>query len=350
MNDGNEYIHMVEVKKGGGGPTPTPTQTGTASTIQGSVTLQRPGKPAPDPSWQVPLTVKIGSIPYAVTTDQSGNFTLSGLTPGTYDILVKNVHTLSNVRRNHTLVSGPNLIHMGELKEGDANNDDTVNSSDFLLLRDSYFKSAGQPGFVDGADFNEDNLVNSSDFLLMRNSYFQSGPVELSGAQQTGAGTLTKPPAFGTVGIAIEPESTTVAVDGQFDLDVHVDAGTEGVVAADVYVTVDPKALEVVAIQDGQTLPVLAKYYDNGTGTVGIGAGTLGLPVTGSFVLATLSFRAKVGAEGGVTDVAFSLTAPRQTVVKDGDGRNLLGTSNDGSVNIINVATYSIFLPSVVRY
>jgi len=46
-------------------------------------------------------------------------------------------------------------------------------------LRGSYFKSAAQAGFVDGADFNEDGVVNSSDFLLLRSNYFMSGPVAL---------------------------------------------------------------------------------------------------------------------------------------------------------------------------
>ena len=175
MGDGDEFVSFVEVSKDVGvGPT--------TATIQGSVTLQRPGKPAPDPSWSVPLTVTVCGTPYPVITDQSGNFTVPGLASGTCDIVVKNAHTLSNIRSNHTLVNGVNTINMGELKEGDANNDDTVNSSDFLLLRGSYFESAGQPGFVDGADFNEDDIVNSSDFLLLRSNYFWSGPIELSGA------------------------------------------------------------------------------------------------------------------------------------------------------------------------
>jgi hypothetical protein len=175
MGDGDEFISFVEVSKDVGvGPT--------TATIQGSVALQRPERPAPDPSWSIPLTVTVCGTPYPVTTNQWGDFTVPGLAPGTCDVVVKNAHTLSNLRRNYTLQTGDNVINMGELKEGDVNNDDTVNSSDFLLLRGSYFKSAGQPGFVNGADFNEDDTVNSTDFLLMRGNYFQSGPIELSAA------------------------------------------------------------------------------------------------------------------------------------------------------------------------
>jgi len=149
--------------------------------IRGHVTLQRPNQPAPDESWSVPLSVTVGGTTYQVTTDGLGSFTLGGLIPGSHDIVVKGPHTLSNLCTAWALTDGVNAISFGELKEGDANNDDVVNSSDFLLLRSSYFKREGGVGFVDGADFNEDGVVNSSDFLLLRNSYFQSGPIEVSG-------------------------------------------------------------------------------------------------------------------------------------------------------------------------
>jgi len=151
--------------------------------IRGHVTLQRPNRPAPDSSWSVRLSITIGDTTYQVTSDGLGSFTLGNLTPGSHDIVIKGQHTLSNVWTAYTLADGANTVDFGELKEGDANNDDMVNSSDFLLLRASYFKREGDAGFVDGADFNEDGIVNSSDFILLRNSYFQRGPIEISGLE-----------------------------------------------------------------------------------------------------------------------------------------------------------------------
>jgi hypothetical protein len=175
LGDGDEYISFVEISKDVGvGPS--------TATIEGSLNLQRSGTPAPHPSWSVPLTVTVGGTPHGVTTDQSGAFTLAGLTPGTHDIQVKNAHTISNLKAGVVLNPGNNTVDLGELKEGDVNNDDTVNSSDFLLLRSSYFMSEGQPGFVDGADLNEDGIVNSSDFLLLRGNYFLSGPIVINGS------------------------------------------------------------------------------------------------------------------------------------------------------------------------
>ncbi len=340
LTDGDEFISFVHVTKGGGGPS--------TATINGSVDLQRPGKPAPDPSWQVQLSVRVGSTDYSTSTDQWGKFTLAGLTPGTYDIRVKNAHTLSRLKNGVTLVAGTNSVDVGTLLEGDANNDDVVNSSDFLLLRGSYFKSVGQPGFVDGADFNEDDIVNSSDFLLLRGNYFKSGPVTSSQAYEEATETSLETQTADTVSISIQPASTAVRVGDEFDLDVRVDAGATGVAAADVFINFDPDELEVLEIADGQPLTMLAKLYDNGAGTVDIGAGTLGTPATGSFVLAKLHLRAKASTQGNLTLVAFSLTAPRQTVVKDADDHNILGTSSNGTIRIdTGAGAHSIYLPSI---
>jgi len=83
---------------------------------------------------------------------------------------------LSNIRHAYTLVGGINSINIGELKEGGANNDDRIDSSDFLLLCGTYFKCEGEVGSINSADF---DFVNSSDFLLLRRNYLQSGPIDL---------------------------------------------------------------------------------------------------------------------------------------------------------------------------
>jgi hypothetical protein len=296
------------------------------------------------------LAVNVCGTPHAVTTDQMGNFAVSGLTPGTCDIQAKNGHTLSNKRTAYTLVSGVNTINMGELKEGDANNDDTVNSSDFLLLRGSYFKSEGEPGFVDGADFNEDGTVNSSDFLLLRNNYFMSGPIEVGGGGGQGEAVslsvVTVP--TDTVSIAVDPALTTVREGDEFELDIRIDAGETGVAVADVYLDFNGDNLEVLDILDGDSLDMIAERFENSEGAVDIAAGTFGTPVTGTFVLATVQLRAKVDTQGATTPVTFSLTTPRQTVVKDAEDHNLLQTAIDGAIRIDD-ASYSLYLPAVLR-
>jgi dienelactone hydrolase len=154
-------------------PKATPTASATPQTcsLQGSVTLQRPGRPAPDSSWSVGLTVTIGEQQYATTTDASGSFTLEGLTPGTYDIRLKNLHTLAN-RRSLTLSPGANVVSFGTLKEGDANDDNCVTFTDFEILAGAFW-----PGYDPRADFNQDGVVNILDFSMLRENFAVCGDI-----------------------------------------------------------------------------------------------------------------------------------------------------------------------------
>ena len=153
-------------------PSSSPTPTPGGCTLAGSVMLQG-RSPAPHPSWSVPLTVMIRTARYSVTTDQRGSFSLSGLTPGTYDITVKNRHTLRNLKAGVTLAVGTNTVNFGTLLEGDANDDNYVNISDFSLLRLGF-----APGYDARVDFNEDGIVNISDFSLLAANFGDHGDIE----------------------------------------------------------------------------------------------------------------------------------------------------------------------------
>lgn len=146
--------------------------------------------------------------------------------------------------------------------------------------------------------------------------------------------TATTPPGK-PVRIAIDPAATTRSVGEEFDLAIRVDAGTTGIVAADVYLDFDPAYLEVVGITDGTPLSVLVKMYDNAAGTINIGAGTLGSPASGTFVIATVRMRAKAATGISPTVVAFSFVPPRQTVVKDEGDVDRLGGYTNGEVTIL---------------
>lgn len=154
----------------------------TLGTLNGSVVLQ--GRPAaPNAQWQVPLTVDFyaeenmttPAFSKSVTTDNSGNFIITDITPGNYKIAVKNGHTLKKVSQLETFGSGLKTINFGTLKEGDANGDNTVDELDFSLLLNSFYKALGDPGFDIRTDFNDDSLVDEFDFSLLLNSYYQIG-------------------------------------------------------------------------------------------------------------------------------------------------------------------------------
>jgi hypothetical protein len=351
MSDGNEWIHIVEVKKGSGGPTPTPTQTPIACTIQGSVTLQRPNKPAPDPSWVVPLTVSVGGSSHSATTDQSGNFTVTGLTAGTYNIRVKNSHTLANLKSAVTLVPGTNSISFGTLLEGDANDDNCVNITDFSVLRGGFV-----PGYDARADFNQDGFVNITDFSLLKSNFATcgdipvAGPPESAGAQEAG----TAESADGTVQVSIEPASSSVSTDEVFAVNIQLAAGAQLVDGAEVHLDFDPTYLQVVdgsgnptaEIEPGTALDVaLLNGVDNAQGQIDYAAGTFGGAPSGTFVLATVRFKALRGTGG--TSVTFVDRGGSPTNVTYA-GESVLGGTNDGLVRI--GGQFQLFLPVITSH
>ncbi len=159
-------------------PTATLAPSGNAY-VNGSLTLQ--GRPSPPHSrWIVLLDVTLlqGGAPVAmvsVLTDDSGNFCVGPFTTGTYDVRVKNFHTLSNLRQSVMLAPGSNSVHLGELREGDANGDNVVDIDDFGVLKYNY-------GTVDSAaDFNQDGIVDIDDFGWLKENFGQMGDVLVAG-------------------------------------------------------------------------------------------------------------------------------------------------------------------------
>jgi len=61
------------------------------------------------------------------------------------------------------------------MKAGDANNDNVVSSGDFTLLKGTFGKSQGQPGYHNRADFTGDTVVTSADFTLLKTNFGQGG-------------------------------------------------------------------------------------------------------------------------------------------------------------------------------
>jgi len=68
-------------------------------------------------------------------TDASGNFTIYGITPGTYDVGVKSDNSLSLLAEGEEFTEGETTeISFGVLKRGDITNDDYVAELDNSLI------------------------------------------------------------------------------------------------------------------------------------------------------------------------------------------------------------------------
>jgi len=315
--------------------------------ITGAVTLQ--GRPAPpDPSWSIPVTFTLypsgGITPtytFAPTTDISGTFTVCEIAPATYDLCVKNAHTLSSKRSNVEITLAPNSIALGTLREGDADDDDCVTITDFSLLRLTFARCEGSEGFNPGADFNGDGCVNISDFSLLRMSFGECGE-----CQDIGAGTLELSASgltvsADTVSISIVPSSTIVWADDIVTVDIVIEAGSQSVDGAEAHVDFDPDYLTVVdaegnptdSIISGAALPTeIQNSVDNSQGTIDYAAGILsGEPPTGAFTLATIRFKAEApGPQAGIP-LSFVFTLPRKTQVVF-EAYPILGDHTDGNL------------------
>jgi len=151
-----------------------------SSSLMGHVDLQ--GRPVPpDPSWITPLTVVFftpGTSTVvrqeSVITDDKGDFTITNVPSGTYDIGVKCPRSLSE------LVSGVAFsadtvtpVDFGILREGDANNDDAITGADYAFLHYYFGQTSGEA--LETCDFNRDGQVDGLDYSLLWGNFSQTG-------------------------------------------------------------------------------------------------------------------------------------------------------------------------------
>jgi hypothetical protein len=127
----------------------------------------------------VSLTLKLGTYEANYTslaTDANGLFTLdTGPMPyGTYQWRVKGPKFLANIG-SVTLTGNAVTVEMGTLIAGDANNDNIINVADFTVVKSTFGKGVGQPGYDDRADFTGDSIVNVADFGLLKANFGQGG-------------------------------------------------------------------------------------------------------------------------------------------------------------------------------
>jgi len=145
--------------------------------------------------------------------------------------------------------------------------------------------------------------------------------------------TSTFTPVPGGVDLVIDPAIITVGQDNVFTLEVVIQAGSQPVDSAQVYLDFNPTYLNVLALTGGLTLPTeLDKSYNNTTGQISYSAVTFGASATGTFTLVTIQFQAL--AITARTDLTFCFTSPRETKVRD-SSVNVLGSSSGGQVEII---------------
>jgi hypothetical protein len=160
-----------------------------AADLIGHVTWQgRPAQPHALQQLPITITLKLGTteVNYASqVTDPRGNFTVpvGTLASGTYNWRVKGPKYLAN--SGSVVLSGSTVTwtDMGLMKAGDANNDNIVSVLDFNILKTTFGKQTGDPGYDDRADFTGDQIVSILDFNLLKGNFGIGGAPPLAPGQ-----------------------------------------------------------------------------------------------------------------------------------------------------------------------
>jgi hypothetical protein len=169
---------------------PNPGQKQCAGSISGVVTLQ---SVAPDnQSEQITFEIRRPDTnaiaAYAindedpeepgsqVTTASDGTYGLLEVPVGTYDLTAKGNKWL-RMRQSNVVVTAGNTttVDFPTLRGGDANDSNSVNVLDLNILKGTYGRMKGQPGYDARADFDKNNSVNVRDLNILKNNYGQSG-------------------------------------------------------------------------------------------------------------------------------------------------------------------------------
>jgi hypothetical protein len=163
-------------------PTPTLTSTATPTArLVAHVTWQgRPAQPNALQQLPITLTLKLGTteVNYpSQNTDASGFFTVSvGSMPnGTYNWRVKGPKYLANTGSINLTGGAQTNVEMGLMKVGDCNNDNVISVLDFNILKGTFGKASGDPGYDARGDLNGDNAVSVLDFNLQKGNFGQGG-------------------------------------------------------------------------------------------------------------------------------------------------------------------------------
>ena len=314
--------------------TRTPMPTGPAG-LAGSVSFQGRGDPG-SPEWADTIEVTahmvgdpIPAYKFVTATDTQGHFSVgTGIYTGTYDVAVRNMSSLPNMRPGVVFTeTSSHDIDFGTLIEGDANGDSQVGLSDLVILASAYDASAGDPGYSSAVDFNSDGQVGLSDLVMLANNYDQSGPVTVG---LTGGGTSldSNVGLNGTVVMRCSPSHSTKDIGNEFNVVVYVDANPSNpVMGVDVTLNFNSTYLQALSVTPGGSFPLVAVQQVGGS-YVRVSCAKQNTPVTSSTAVMTVRFRAKAAV--GSTGLNFGTCA-----AEAGPGEPHTVTKQNGTVTIL---------------
>lgn len=186
-----------------------------------------------------------------VTTDGDGRYTglsLTGITPGRYDLYAKPSGYLRRKAGNVYLQEGDNEVDFSAggsdpFLPGDVDTygqDNKVNMLDYAVLRKQF-------GGVGSTDFNRDGVINTVDYSIFMDSYAEEGDGWVGRGPFSTMNTTTAlvGPQSAAGSITLSPDSGVFAVGDTFDMQVSLDTGYHDSDGTNVIILYDPGVLEV---------------------------------------------------------------------------------------------------------
>jgi len=288
-------------------------------------------------------------------TNDVGDFPITGILPGLYDVHAKGLRTLCNVRWD--VEPEGQGVDLGELIAGDANNDNAINSVDLSLLAGTYGRSEGQERYDSRADFNGDHRIGEGDLALLRDNFGVAGNQYLgpavASASHEGA-PIRLMSAGGDVFLAFEPAEVEGESEDVFAFRIVIDAGDQPVDTVELYLVYPPDELTIVdtagnpvsQIAATAMLPVVvANDVDNDLGAIEFAATAAGQESPrGSFVVAR--FRVRAEAAGLDSWILFGRDETHATDVLY-RGQSVMGRLQGAHVSTIGAG--GIYLPLIVK-
>jgi len=146
------------------------------ATLNGTVNLQGRSDNSSTISVEIyePGTANLVQSFAAVEVDPGGNFTLSDLPEGNYDVYVKGATYLAT-QQTVNLSTGANTADFGLQLAGDLDGNNAVNLLDFSILSDSFNLVASDTDFDARADLDGNEAVNLQDFSILASNFNASG-------------------------------------------------------------------------------------------------------------------------------------------------------------------------------
>lgn len=112
---------------------------------------------------------------YVVSLNVNGTFTINTIQAGTYDIFIKVDGYLEKGIPDVAIASGINSLTVGDITNGDVNNDNTVSIADVSLVNACFGSTAGNPNYNPLADLNCDGFITLIDLSILNASFGQIG-------------------------------------------------------------------------------------------------------------------------------------------------------------------------------